>query len=241
MPLNTQVASHSASERSMRALTMSAGSAPFSVIPAGTNAIEVDQYGHVYIGPNEFMVRNVASPAHSQVVADFMYVADTRRIHVRSLVLTEVGDPVDINLGRYGPNNKYPLADGTGHLSDLTGVTAFTNLGVIRWRGGILDGGAAGSSLQNSSVEMWARSTEDVYDGRAGGQWVVATTPNGAGATIERLWIHQDGRMEIEGDLDHDGAKVGFYGAANVVKQTGVAVTAAGVHAALVNLGLISA
>lgn len=35
-------------------------------------------------------------------------------------------------------------------------------------------------------------------------------------------------------------AKVGFYAATPVVKQTGVAVTAAGVHAALVNLGLIA-
>lgn len=35
-------------------------------------------------------------------------------------------------------------------------------------------------------------------------------------------------------------AKVGFYGATPIVKQTGVAVSAAGVHAALVNLGLIA-
>lgn len=35
--------------------------------------------------------------------------------------------------------------------------------------------------------------------------------------------------------------KIGFYNATPVAKQTGVAVTAAGIHAALVNLGLISA
>ena len=34
---------------------------------------------------------------------------------------------------------------------------------------------------------------------------------------------------------------VGFYGATGVAKQTGVAVSAAGVHAALVALGLIAA
>lgn len=34
---------------------------------------------------------------------------------------------------------------------------------------------------------------------------------------------------------------VGFYGTAPVAKQTGVAVSAAGIHAALVNLGLIAA
>ena len=34
---------------------------------------------------------------------------------------------------------------------------------------------------------------------------------------------------------------LGFYGATGVAKQTGVPVTAAGIHAALVALGLISA
>lgn len=39
---------------------------------------------------------------------------------------------------------------------------------------------------------------------------------------------------------DADG-QVGFYGTAPIAKQTGVAVTAAAVHAALVALGLIAA
>ena len=34
---------------------------------------------------------------------------------------------------------------------------------------------------------------------------------------------------------------VSFYGATPIVQQTGVAVSAAGIHAALVNLGLITA
>jgi hypothetical protein len=49
------------------------------------------------------------------------------------------------------------------------------------------------------------------------------------------------GEVEIDGALNHDGSTVGFYGAAPVAKQTGVPVTAEGIHAALVNLGLISA
>ncbi len=36
------------------------------------------------------------------------------------------------------------------------------------------------------------------------------------------------------------GQKIGFFGATPVVQQTGVAVTAGGIHAALVNLGLIT-
>ena len=37
------------------------------------------------------------------------------------------------------------------------------------------------------------------------------------------------------------GQKLGFFGATPVVQRTGVAVTAGGIHAALVSLGLITA
>jgi hypothetical protein len=47
--------------------------------------------------------------------------------------------------------------------------------------------------------------------------------------------------LEIDGALNHDGSSVGFYGTTPVAKQTGVAVSSAGIHAALVNLGLIGA
>lgn len=50
-----------------------------------------------------------------------------------------------------------------------------------------------------------------------------------------------DNTLANVGDFDHDGANVGFYGTTPIAKQTGVAVSAAGVHAALVNLGLIAA
>ena len=40
--------------------------------------------------------------------------------------------------------------------------------------------------------------------------------------------------------VDKDG-KMGFFAAAPVVQQTGVSVDASGIHAALVNLGLITA
>lgn len=42
-------------------------------------------------------------------------------------------------------------------------------------------------------------------------------------------------------DLQHTGDSVGFYGTLAVAQQTGVPVTAAGIHAALVALGLFTA
>ncbi len=50
-----------------------------------------------------------------------------------------------------------------------------------------------------------------------------------------------DDELEIDGALNHDGTTVGFYGTVPTTKQTGVAVTAAAIHAALVTLGLIAA
>ncbi len=47
--------------------------------------------------------------------------------------------------------------------------------------------------------------------------------------------------LEIDGALNHDGTTVGFYGTTPIVKQTGVAVSTAAIHAALVALGLIGA
>ena len=47
--------------------------------------------------------------------------------------------------------------------------------------------------------------------------------------------------LTLGGALDHDGSTAGFYATTPIAKQTGVAVSAAGIHAALVNLGLIAA
>ena len=47
--------------------------------------------------------------------------------------------------------------------------------------------------------------------------------------------------LRVGGDVHHVGSGVGFYDTAPVAQQTGVAVSAAAIHAALVNLGLITA
>jgi len=46
--------------------------------------------------------------------------------------------------------------------------------------------------------------------------------------------------LEIDGALNHDGSTVGFYNTTPITKQTSVSVDAAGIHAALVALGLIT-
>lgn len=49
------------------------------------------------------------------------------------------------------------------------------------------------------------------------------------------------GTLTSNGALQHANANLGFYGTSAIAKQTGVAVTAGGIHAALVALGLFAA
>jgi len=53
--------------------------------------------------------------------------------------------------------------------------------------------------------------------------------------------LYVDTELELNGDLNHDGSKAGFFATAPVSRPTGVAVSAAGIHAALCSLGLITA
>jgi len=66
----------------------------------------------------------------------------------------------------------------------------------------------------------------NVSDGHAGG----------SGLTLNLTWTAATAALSLQ----PSGGALGFYGATPVVKQTGVAITAAGIHAALTALGLIA-
>lgn len=59
----------------------------------------------------------------------------------------------------------------------------------------------------------------------------------GQGLTLTETWSQTVGAVSIA----TSGGRIGFFAATPVVKPTGVAVSAAGIHAALVSLGLIAA
>jgi hypothetical protein len=61
----------------------------------------------------------------------------------------------------------------------------------------------------------------------------------GIGTTTDGMTA--GGSLAIAQDLAHRGSKAGFYNTAPISKPTGVAVSAAGIHGALVSLGLIAA
>lgn len=83
-----------------------------------------------------------------------------------------------------------------------------------------------------------ATFADDSGTQRLEGTLTTAGTITG-GVTVDTLTT--TGACNIGGALNHDGTTVGFYGTAPIAKQTGVAVTAGGIHAALVALGLIAA
>jgi polygalacturonase len=72
----------------------------------------------------------------------------------------------------------------------------------------------------------------------------VGSDPGEGGVTAvfnDCLFVGDPANVTLSAGVHGTGTKLGFYTTAPVAKQTGVAVTAAGVHAALVALGLIAA
>lgn len=95
-------------------------------------------------------------------------------------------------------------------------------------------GAATKGILFNSADNTGGSNDTGIHRNAAG----VLEVNSGVKGTFRDLILRA---IEIDGDLNHDGTNVGFYGTAPIAKQTGVAVDAAGIHAALVALGLISA
>lgn len=97
---------------------------------------------------------------------------------------------------------------------------------------------AKGLSIANPSVSG-AGAVTNVYG------VYINTLSRGASGNyaiyVEGNQSYFGGTVRIDGSLFHNGSTAGFFGTAAVSKPTGVAVSAAGIHAALVTLGLIAA
>jgi hypothetical protein len=104
--------------------------------------------------------------------------------------------------------------------------SALASDGIVRY--GVVEGEAGARWRQDADGTMyWHGGADFSYD---------TNLYRSAANTLKT-----DDSFVIGANLDHDGSNVGFYGTAPVAKQTGVAVTAGGIHAALVALGLIGA
>jgi hypothetical protein len=84
-----------------------------------------------------------------------------------------------------------------------------------------------------------------IYNGAVIGVFLssfsLSYTVEGFGVGTSTDGMTAGGSLAIAQDLAHRGTKIGFYNTGPITKPTGVAVSAAGIHAALVSLGLIAA
>jgi hypothetical protein len=101
------------------------------------------------------------------------------------------------------------------------------------------------ADLGNAAYDVWVT-------GETQRRWYVArngdmTWGSGSAAGDTNLYrsaadtLKTDDSLLVGANFSHLGSSLGFYNTAPIAKPTGVAVTAIGIHAALVSLGLIAA
>jgi hypothetical protein len=133
------------------------------------------------------------------------------------------------------------FGDTSVTIEEYVGTLGPTGMGWVAFHGG------------NPEIPVWlgagTATTTTTTTGAGTGTVtdVVWVGPGAPSADDTELWYDTDeavsavvDSIEINGAINHDGTTVGFYGAAPVVKPTGVAVSTAAIHAALVSLGLIA-
>lgn len=139
--------------------------------------------------------------------------------------------------------------ESDARFSPIAGSASIVTVGTIgngTWEGTVIDETYLdhnwSSTFYLGTLDL---GTNTITDGNLTGAWTGVTSLT-ASATVQAEHLYStddaviDGEVEIGGNLNHDGSGVGFYATAPVAKQTGVAVSAAAIHAALVNLGLIA-
>ncbi len=233
--------------------TMLAGGAPLHVNAAGSGGIRVTPQGDVLFGTNELIhggsiSTSSASWDYQQSAFDGLYSALNKRWYMRSLIMAEVGDPPDLILGRYGPDNTYPMGLNAGGAS-LTGVGANTSLGKLSFRGGkVPSGGTVGvtpnAQMSGAVAAVYGRAAETLTDTAQGGRLVFQTCAAGTATVRDVARFKEDGTFELGGNFDtniysstanvlktddsfhvtldfrHLGTNVGFYNHATATQQT---------------------
>lgn len=158
-------------------------------------ALEVLKNGDVLFGPNLGIARRPANdkdpsarsetdPQHCSPI-DFWWDARDRKLHVRSILLTENGDPPDLAFRRSG-DETYPYGAPLA-------IKAGTNLGTMYWMGW----GAKDHGFDDRVAQIHAKSAEDITEHGAGGTLHFSTTPIGATKPVERVVIGSEGGVGI--------------------------------------------
>lgn len=177
--------------------------------PAGSYALRVVADGSMLFGRNDLMHPDDAADLSTGLRKSVASVwnANNQRLYLRGgLALTERGDPVDLSLGRTGPNDSYIDTDPT----TMTGVLDGEPLGSIYWwgfttPGGGVPGTSTGGSFQHRSAAIAARAKQDIFSGKAAGQLEFATTPLDGSDPETWMTIDENGLVTCLEALAVDG------------------------------------
>lgn len=185
---------------------------------------------------------------------------------VNTEAITDSNTGFRVELDAYGGGETVISTDGAVGTSDYSEAWIYADSSSLFFGFGV-DGGSNGNSISfaDGGFGLFVSNAADNISGAsvnyttvAANKYPIAIASNGAvlnGATRTNsvalggvgLTIDKDDtafceNLEVQGGtLSHTGTNLGFYGTTPIAQQTGVAVSAAAIHAALVNLGLITA
>jgi hypothetical protein len=218
---------------------------------SGASALGVDNWA--------LRVRSGLSEFDDVVVDESFLVAETERVKQNfpepGVPGGFVNDPNLQTLGVGGSASRFSaIAAGRWSDDDLgpslvfgksrataigsnTVVADDDQLGAIAW------GADDGNDFYTIAAMIEARVNDaSPASSSIGGQLILRVARGLAANDItEALRLEADLSTHLAGDLQHNGAGLGFYSTAAVARPTGVAVTDVAIHAALVTLGLITA
>ncbi len=191
-----------------------------------------------YAGEIIFMTRTAAGSAPTDVVK----VASTGALQLSVGAVSNPGLAFisDTDTGLYWVSDGIYLSrDSVAEMRIGTNAVQLPTAGVLQWGTGdpgstadvkLNRGAAAVLELKNSTTaqefRVYGSTTGPIYGSvqHDGTSLLLFETTSGGGGTR----------------LGKTGGKIAFYGTAPIAKQAGVSVTAAGIHAACVALGLFS-
>lgn len=143
------------------------------------------------------------------------------------------------NTGSNGPFMIFGKSGGTPIGSFSRPFPTGNNLGGLLWA--IADGFSGDIRVHAASIKAEVDGVS-FLEGFAGASLVFSVGQNvSANDITEAMRIRADLTLVLTGSLAHAGPNLGFYSTSPIAQQTGVAVTDAAIHAALVALGLITA
>jgi hypothetical protein len=188
---------------------------------------------------------NSSVPNQRFVGSRLLWIGDDAGRRPDGSIRTSVNDEFLVQMGLGNPLLKGDFTTGWGGVN-IPIDTALKG----RWH---VRSGDSGSAISNDAREIVVENAGNaglsIATGASGNASLFfpgASTSEGyvqmsRASSFLRIGYQGEHLRFTAGAMQHRSANLGFYGAAPVTRPTGVAVTAAAIHAALVSLGLIAA